>query len=193
METLADLPVLQCASQQQWEDWLKEHHSHSRGAWLRFAKKNSGVTTVSYAEALDSALCYGWIDGQVKADNATFYLQRFTLRRPKSSWSRVNTEHVERLIEAGRMAPAGLRAVEAAKADGRWDAAYSSQSTISVPDDLQAELDRHPAAKAYFETLDKLNRYAICRRIEMVKKPETRRAKVAGFIAMLERQEKPYP
>jgi uncharacterized protein YdeI (YjbR/CyaY-like superfamily) len=192
-DTIAGLPVLLFATQQEWEAWLAEHHADSQGIWVKLAKKNGGVATVTYLEALDSALCYGWIDGQVKAHDAACYMQRFTPRRPKSAWSKINTEKVAQLEAAGRMRPAGLRAVELARRDGRWDAAYASQSTQTVPDDLQRELDAHPAAREFFETLDKLNRYAICRRIDMTVRPQTRRANIDKYVGMLERHEKPYP
>jgi uncharacterized protein YdeI (YjbR/CyaY-like superfamily) len=139
------------------------------------------------------ALCYGWIDGQKKPYDALFWLQKFTPRRPKSGWSKVNTAKAAQLIGAGRMQPAGLREVEAAKADGRWDAAYASQRTVVVPDDLRLELEKRPAALAFFASLDKANRYAICYRIETAKKPETRRARLETFLAMLERKQKLHP
>ncbi len=193
MEMLANLPVLLCVTQQEWEDWLAEHHAETQGVWIKLAKKNGGLTTISYAEALDGALCYGWIDGQVKTYDAACYVQRFTPRRPKSAWSKINTEKVAQLEAAGRMKPAGMRAVERAKSDGRWDAAYRSQSAQTVPEDVQQELDAHPVAREFFESLNKLNRYAICRRIDMIKRAKTRRAHIDRFIGMLERREKPYP
>jgi uncharacterized protein YdeI (YjbR/CyaY-like superfamily) len=193
METVDDLPALQFASPQAWEDWLDEHHTQPQGVWLKNAKKGSGISSMSHAEALDIALCYGWIDGQRKPFDDRYYLQKFTPRRPKSVWSQVNTQKVERLIEAGRMKSAGLREVEAARQDGRWAAAYRSQSNMTVPDDLLAELDKRPEASAFFETLNKANRYAICYRIEMARKPETRRARIDKYIAMLVAGEKLYP
>jgi uncharacterized protein YdeI (YjbR/CyaY-like superfamily) len=193
METVDGQPILQCASPQAWEDWLDVHHAQPQGVWLKNAKKGSGISSMTHAEALDVALCYGWIDGQRKTFDDTYYLQKFTPRRPKSFWSQINTRKVEQLIEAGRLRPAGMREVEAARRDGRWAAAYASQSNMTVPDDLLAELDRHPAARAFFETLNKANRYAICYRIENARRPETRRARIEKFIAMLAAGEKLYP
>ena len=193
METLAHLPILLCDSPRAWEDWLDEHQAQPHGVWLKLAKKGAGVVSVSYAEALDVALCYGWIDAQKKAYDDSFWLQKFTPRRPKSVWSKVNTEKVTQLIASGRMQPAGLREVEAARRDGRWEAAYQPQSTLSVPADLRAELERHPEAQAFFNTLNKVNRYAICYRVETARKPETRRARIEKFIAMLENHDMLYP
>lgn len=193
IETLANLPVLLCDSARQWEEWLAEHHAQPQGVWLKIAKKGTGAASVSYADALEAALCYGWIDAQKKAYDDTYWLQKFTPRRPKSIWSRVNTDKALRLIAAGRMQPAGLREVEAARQDGRWDAAYQAQSTLAIPDDFRIELERNPQARAFFETLNKLNRYAICHRIETARKPETRRARIEKFIAMLASGEKIYP
>jgi uncharacterized protein YdeI (YjbR/CyaY-like superfamily) len=193
MEMLSNLPLLLFASPQEWEVWLGEHHAQPHGVWLKLAKKDAGITTVSYAGALDVALCYGWIDGQKRSYDDRFFLQKFTPRRPRSVWSKVNTEKVAQLIAAGRMKPAGLREVEAARQDGRWDAAYASQSRAIVPDDFRIELERHPEAKAFFETLNKVNRYAICYRIETARKPETRKARIDRFISMLIANEKIHP
>lgn len=193
METIANLPILLFASPREWEEWLGEHHAQPHGVWLKIAKKGAGATSVSYAEALDGALCYGWIDGQKKAYDHVFWLQKFTPRRPKSIWSRVNTDKAQQLIESGRMAPAGLREVDAARQDGRWAAAYQSQGNLTVPDDFRVELEKHPEARAFFETLDKANRYAICFRIETARKPETRQARIATFIAMLVNKERLHP
>lgn len=193
METLANLPILLFDTPQAWENWLNEHHAQPHGVWLKMAKKGAGVVSVSYAEALDVALCYGWIDAQKKGYDGAFFLQKFTPRRPKSVWSKINTEKVTQLVAAGRMQPSGLREVEAARRDGRWQAAYQPQSALTVPDDLQAELARHPAAQAFFDTLNKVNRYAICYRIQTARKPETRRARIEKFIAMLENHESLHP
>jgi uncharacterized protein YdeI (YjbR/CyaY-like superfamily) len=193
METLANLPILLFESTQSWDAWLGEHHAQPHGVWIKIAKKGAGATTVSYAEALDAALCYGWIDGQKQAFDDSFWLQKFTPRRRKSVWSRVNTDKALQLIESGRMKPAGLREVDAARQDGRWDAAYQSQGNLTIPDDFLAELDRQPEARAFFETLNKVNRYAICYRIETAKKPETRKARIDKFIAMLAANEKIHP
>ena len=157
------------------------------------AKKGSGVASVTYDEALDEALCVGWIDGQKARYDDTYFLQRFTPRTKRSPWSRINTERVARLTKADKMLPAGMREVERAKADGRWDAAYAGQATAAVPDDLQAALDTSPAAAALFAELDRTNRYAILYRIGSVKKPETRARKIAGFITDLERGDTPHP
>jgi len=185
MKTSAELPKLLCVSQAKWEAWLEDHHAKSRGVLLKIAKKDSGRRSVSYAEAVESALCYGWIDGQKGALDDKFFVQRFTPRRPKSVWSKINTEKVTKLISEGKMRPAGLKEAEAAKKDGRWDAAYASPANSTVPEDFQAELDKHPKAKAFFETLTKANRYSILWRIQNAKRPETRRAKIEQFVTML--------
>jgi len=193
MKTSTELPIILFKSAQEWESWLNEHHSTSPGVWVQIAKKGAGVESVSYAEAVDVALCYGWIDGQKRSLDDKFSLQKFTRRGPKSVWSKINTQKVKDLIVQGRMQPPGLKQVEAAKQDGRWDAAYDSQRTMKVPEDFQAELDKNPEAKAFFATLNSANRYAFCRRILMVKKPETRRAKIAQYIAMLNEHKKFFP
>ncbi len=193
MKLSPDLPMMLFDSPQQWEDWLKVHHAISPGIRLQIAKKGTGKQSVSYDQALDVALCYGWIDGQKQALDDTYWLQRFTPRRSKSVWSKVNTEKAAALIAQGRMQPAGLKAIEAAKQDGRWEAAYESQGRAVVPDDFQAELDNNPEAKAFFATLNSVNRYAICYRIQTAKKPETRRARIAKFITMLNEKQTIYP
>ena len=185
-------PVLAFASQDEWEAWLDAQHATSDGVWVKFAKKGSGVETVVYAEALDVALCYGWIDSQVMSLDERFYLQKFTPRRSRSKWSRINREKIEQLTNAGRMKPAGLEQVELAKADGRWDAAYASPSTIEVPEDLQKALDANPKAAEFFATLSGSNRYAILYQLEDAKKPETRARRLEKFMGMLERGEKVY-
>jgi uncharacterized protein YdeI (YjbR/CyaY-like superfamily) len=188
-----DLPVLLFTSQHEGEAWLHEHHTASRGVWLRHAKKASGLQSVSYAEALGVALCYGWIDGQKKSYDESSWLQKWTPRAAKSIWSNVNREKIGQLIENERMQPAGIAAVEAAKRDGRWDAAYDSLSQATVPDDFQAALDTNPQANAFFATLNKQNRYAILWRIQTAKKAETRAKRIQQFIEMLERHEKLHP
>ncbi len=193
MEMLETLPIVFFDSYLAWEDWLREHGGEPQGVWLKIAKKGTGQPSVSYADALDVALCYGWIDGKKKACDDTYWLQKFTPRRPKSVWSKINTDKAMQLIASGRMTPAGLREIEAAKTDGRWDAAYSSQRTLTTPDDFQQALDQHPRARTFFDTLNRANRYAICYRIETAKKPETRRGRIDRFIAMLAREEKLYP
>jgi uncharacterized protein YdeI (YjbR/CyaY-like superfamily) len=180
-----ELPVLAFESTRAWEAWLAEHHGDSDGVWMRIAKKASGLDTVSYAEALDVALCYGWIDGQKKQLDASHWLQRFTPRRPGSKWSKVNRGKATALIDAGRMQPAGLREVEQAQADGRWDAAYDSYRTAAVPEDLQWALDADDRAREFFSTLNSQNRYAILYRIQDAKRPETRARRIAEFVAML--------
>lgn len=180
-----DLPVIPFSSAGEWAAWLDEHHCASPGLWLKIAKKASGIPSVTYAEALAVALQYGWIDGQKGSFDEEFFVQRFTPRRPKSKWSQVNRTKVTELIEQGLMKPAGLRAVEAAKADGRWDAAYPSQSAATVPDDLQEALDANAGAREHFATLSSVNRYAILYRVHDSKKPETRARNIEKFVAML--------
>lgn len=191
--TTTDLPVLLFATQGEWEAWLHEHHVASKGVWLRHAKKASGIQSVSYAEALDVALCYGWIDGQKKSYDESSWLQKWTPRGLKSVWSKVNCDKIQQLIASERMQAAGIAAVDAAKRDGRWEAAYDSPSQASVPDDFQAALDNNPTASAFFATLNKRNRYAILWRIQTAKKAETCAKRIQQFIAMLERHEAPYP
>lgn len=190
METLKDLPILFFADQQQWEQWLAEHYAEPSGVWLKFAKKDSGITSLSYDPALKIALCYGWIDGQTKGVDETYYLQKFTPRRSKSIWSKRNVGIVEQLIQEGKMQPSGQAAIDAAKADGRWDQAYDSSSNMTIPEDLQAALDANPKAKAFYETLNKTNTYAILWRVQTAKKPETRATRIEKLVAMLERGEK---
>ena len=173
--------------------WLEANHDTSPGIWLMIGKKGSGVESVTYSEAVDEGLCFGWIDGQKAKHDDTYFLQRFTPRTKRSPWSKINTARVARLAKAEKMHLAGLREVEAAKADGRWDAAYAGQATAAVPDDLQAALEASPAAAAVFAELDGTNRYAILYRIGQVKKPETRARKIAGFVADLEKGDTPYP
>jgi uncharacterized protein YdeI (YjbR/CyaY-like superfamily) len=181
------------ASAEEWEEWLREHHETAPGVWIRFARKGSGVPTVTYIEALHVALCFGWIDGQARSVDDASYVQRFTPRRARSIWSKRNRDFATALIEAGRMQPAGLREVERAKADGRWDAAYDAPSTATVPEDLQAALDANPAAAELFAGLNGQNRYAILHRIQTAKKPETRARRIERFVAMLAAGETPYP
>lgn len=193
MKIPIDLAMLLCESPAEWEAWLEEYHAISPGVRLQIAKKDSGKVSVSYAEALEVALCYGWIDGQKQALDDKFFLQKFTKRRPKSIWSKVNTQKVTDLISQGRMRSSGLQAVEAAKQDGRWDMAYDSSSRAVVPEDFQAELDKNPEAKDFFATLNKANRYAIYFRIQTAKKAETRRVWIEKFIVMLTEHKKLYP
>jgi uncharacterized protein YdeI (YjbR/CyaY-like superfamily) len=188
-----DLPIMLFAQQQEWAAWLDENHATSPGVWLRLAKKASGTASVTYDEALEVALCYGWIDGQKKSYDDSSWLQKFTPRGAKSIWSKVNREKAEKLIERGQMKPAGLAAVERARQDGRWDAAYDSPGSASVPDDFQAALDRGPQAKAFFATLNSRNRYAILFRIQTAKKAETRAKRIEQFVRMLANHETLYP
>jgi uncharacterized protein YdeI (YjbR/CyaY-like superfamily) len=181
----SDDPVLGFASRKEWERWLKAEHASSPGVWVRIAKKNAGATSVTYDEALDVALCYGWIDGQKKSDDDTHWLQRFTRRTPRSKWSKINCEKAERLIVAKKMKTAGLQQVERAKSDGRWAAAYAGQRTMTVPRDLQRALDANPKANAFFATLDGANRYAILFRVHDAKRSETRARRIVTFVTML--------
>ncbi len=193
MTTKPDLPIIPFASREAWEAWLEEQHATSDGLWLKIAKKGSGFETVSYAEALEVALCYGWIDGQKASFDENYWLQRFTPRKPRSKWSKVNRAKVTKLIEEGRMKPAGLREVERAKADGRWDAAYDAQSTATVPDDLRRELEKNHIAREFFSKLDSRNRYAILYQIQDAKRPETRARRIAKYVDMLSKEKKLYP
>jgi uncharacterized protein YdeI (YjbR/CyaY-like superfamily) len=185
-------PILQLASPEAWEAWLDKEHGSSDGVWLKFAKKGSGVTTVVYAEALDVALCFGWIDSQVMTLDERFYLQKFTPRRSRSKWSKINVDKIEALTKAGRMRPSGLEQVELAKADGRWNAAYSSPANMTEPPDLKKALKASPKAAEFWANLNKSNRYAVIYQLEDAKKPETRERRLAKFIGMLERGEKLY-
>jgi uncharacterized protein YdeI (YjbR/CyaY-like superfamily) len=186
-----DLPVELFPSQANWEAWLEQHHASVPGVWVKFAKKGSGVQSVSYGDAVESALCFGWIDGQMKSLDERFYLQRFTPRRRRSSWSKVNVEKATALVEAGRMRPAGLAEIERAKADGRWDAAYEPPSKITVPEDLERALDANPKARAAFDALDSQNRYLILYRVHGAKRPETRARRIAQFVEQLAEGRKP--
>ncbi|MBN8232368.1 YdeI/OmpD-associated family protein [Corallococcus macrosporus] len=181
-----ELPTMPFASEKAWEKWLEKHHADSPGVWLKLAKLESGIPSVTYPQALEVALCYGWIDGQKDAFDAEYWLQRFTPRKPRSKWSKINCAKVDALVASGRMKPAGLREVEAARADGRWEAAYAGAKTIEVPEDLTLALEKNPKAKAFFATLKSANRYAILYRLHDAKKPETRVRRLEKFIAMLE-------
>ena len=192
-KTKIDLPVLAFASSAEWEAWLAAQPATSKGVWLKLAKAASGIPSVSKQEAIDGALCHGWIDGQLDKFDADHWLIRFTPRRPNGVWSRINREWALVLIELGRMRPAGLKEIERAKHDGRWEAAYAQQSKATVPDDLQSALDRKPAAKRHFEKLDSHNRYAILYRVQGAKKPETRAQRIEKYVTMLARGETIYP
>ncbi len=187
-------PVLGFRTQEDFEAWLEEHQGDAEGLWLKIPRKGSGLPGVDYATALESALCFGWIDGHKRSLDETHWVQRFTPRRARSRWSAVNRRKALELIERGRMRPAGLREVERAKADGRWEAAYASQRTATVPDDLRAALDAAPAgAREFFDALDSRNRYAILHRIEEAKRAQTRAARIEKFVAMLAAGEKLHP
>jgi uncharacterized protein YdeI (YjbR/CyaY-like superfamily) len=177
-------------SAKEWEQWLAKRHLNSTGIWLQLFKKGSGVASVTYAEALAAAMCFGWIDGQLKKHDEQSWLRRFTPRRPRSVWSRRNCELVEQLIEAGKMRPAGLKEVEAAKSDGRWTRAYDSPNKMKVPQDFLKELSKNKAAQRFFETLNKTNTYAIAWRLQTAKKPETRERRLRVIIEMLAKGEK---
>jgi uncharacterized protein YdeI (YjbR/CyaY-like superfamily) len=176
-----------------WEAWLNENHDSSPGVWLQLAKKGADVPSVSYDEAVEVALCYGWIDGQKQTHSDQFWLQKFTRRSSKSGWSKINRDKALALIKAKKMTPAGLKEIERAKLDGRWDAAYDSSSKATVPSDFQSELDANERAKAFFATIDSRNRYAILYRIQTAKKAETRAKRISQFVLMLERHEKIHP
>jgi uncharacterized protein YdeI (YjbR/CyaY-like superfamily) len=189
-----DLPVVGFADQAAWESWLAEEHERSPGIWLKIPRKGSGRPGVSHGEALDVALCYGWIDGQKgRLDDDDYWVQRFTPRKPGSRWSKINTDKAAELIEAGRMCPAGLREVERARADGRWDAAYAGARAMTVPPDLERELAANDAAREFFASLSSRNRYAILYRIGDAKRPETRARRIAKFVAMLAAHETIHP
>lgn len=187
------LPALPFASTAEWEEWLEGRHAEADGVWIKMAKQGSGIESVRHAEAVEVALCFGWIDSRREGLDERYFLQRFTPRRPRSRWSRINRDKAEELIAEGRMRPGGLAEVERAKADGRWDAAYAGQRRAAVPEDLQRELDARPAAKAHFDGLSAQNRYAILYRLQDAKKPETRARRLAKFVAMLDRGESIYP
>lgn len=188
-----DLPIHKFTSAEAFTSWLAQHHKMSSGIWIRIFKISSGVPTITYAEALDEALCYGWIDGQKKTYDTASWLQKFTPRRRKSIWSKRNQEHVERLAKSGRMQSAGIEEVEAAKADGRWQQAYESSANMVVPADFLNELAKNKKAEAFFKTLNKTNRYSIVWRLQTAKKTETRNKRMKAIIAMLNRGEKFHP
>lgn len=188
-ELPTDLPIRLFRTAAAWEKWLAAH-GDAPGLWLKIAKKDQGVTSVNYSDALDVALCHGWIDGLKRACDEQYFLQRFTPRKPRSLWSKLNVARIGKLVESGRMQPAGLREVERAKADGRWEAAYRAASGMEVPPELAAALKKNAKARKAFEALNGTNRYAFCWRVHTAKKPETKQARVAKFVEMLERGEK---
>lgn len=185
-----DLPIIEFESAAEWEKWLAENHAQPAGIWLRIFKKSSNMLSVTYAEALDEALCYGWIDGQKNKYDDESWLQKFTPRRGKSIWSKINTQHVERLNTAGKIQPAGLAEIEAAKADGRWQQAYDSHWNMTVPEDFLRVLDKNLEAKAFFETLNKTNVYSIVFRLQTAKRAETREKRMKAILEMLSSGEK---
>ena len=194
MKEAADgLPVMTFASAAAWRAWLSEHHEAAAGVWVAIAKAGTGIESVRYPEVLEHAICFGWIDGRRGRLDEQRFLQRFTPRRPRSPWSRINREKAERLAEEGLMAPAGLDQVRRAKEDGRWDRAYAPQSTAAVPDDLRRELDASPAAAAMFAALSSQNRYAILYRLDQARRPETRARRLAEYVRMLEAGETLHP
>jgi len=189
-------PALRTASfnnQRAWERWLQAKHLSSPGIWLRLARKGSRRSSVTHAEALDSALCYGWIDGQIRSQSAETWLVKFTPRSPRSIWSKINRKKALALVRTGRMRAAGLAEIQRAKKDGRWGRAYDSPRTATVPPDFEAALARNPHAKAFFAALESRNRYAILWRLQTAKKAETRARRIVGFVSMLERGEKLHP
>jgi uncharacterized protein YdeI (YjbR/CyaY-like superfamily) len=187
------LPRLSFASDAQWERWLEQNHLDAPGVWVQIAKKGSGLESVRYPEVLDTAICFGWIDGRRERLDDARFLQRFTPRRPGSRWSKINKQKVAALKQAGRMRPAGLAEVRRAKADGRWEAAYEGQRVASVPPDLQSELDARPLAAEFFAKLSSQNRYAILYRLQDAKRPETRARRLQKFVAMLQDGETLHP
>jgi uncharacterized protein YdeI (YjbR/CyaY-like superfamily) len=188
-----DLPVIAFKSQQAWDAWLTSQPTQSKGLWLKLAKKSSGIASVSKPEAIDTALCHGWIDGQLDSFDDNYWLIRFTPRQSTSKWSEKNRARALQLVELRRVQPAGLNEIERAEKDGRWNAAYAPQSTAQVPDDLRAALAKNKKAKSFFETLDRTNRYAILYRIHNAKKAETRMARIEKYVTMLIEGKTIYP
>jgi uncharacterized protein YdeI (YjbR/CyaY-like superfamily) len=188
-----ELPVLTFPSAAAWEEWLAGQHDAAAGAWLRIARRGAAEATVSYQEALEVAICFGWIDSHKDRLDDEFWVQRFTPRRPSGRWSKINADKAVALIECGRMRPAGLREVDRAKADGRWDSAYAGQASMEIPDDLREALSADAAAAEFFETISSVNRYAILYRIGSVKRPETRARKIAQYVAMLAEHQTIHP
>jgi len=188
-----ELPIISFTSQEAWRKWLEENHAISNGIWLQIYKKGSGVPTVVYAEGLDEALCFGWIDGQLKRGDENFYLQRFTPRRPRSTWSKRNIGHVARLEMEGKMKASGWKVIEEAKADGRWENAYDSQSNMNTPDNLLEEISENQKSLEFFESLNKVNKYAILWRIQSAKNPEIKAKRMKIILEMLAKGEMFHP
>jgi len=193
MRPKLDLPVVLFESARDWEKWLAKHHARSSGVWLRMAKKGSGKISVTYAEALDEALCFGWIDSQIRTYDESSWVQKFGPRKTTSGWSKLNTGHVARLTKAGKMKPAGLKEVQAAKRDGRWERAYDSPAAARPPADFLKALEKNKKAKAFFGALEKRNTYAIIYRLQTAKKPETRAARMRTILDMLAKGKKFHP
>lgn len=191
-ELKAGLPLIFFETPAEWRNWLEENHHTAKGIWLRFFKKGTGIKSLNHSTALDEALCFGWIDGQANSYDEVSFLQKFTPRRSRSTWSKRNIEHIERLEKEGKIHPAGWKEVEAAKADGRWDNAYNPPSQMTVPEDFLAELAKDQEAMVFFETLNKTNKFAIAFRLHNAKKPETRAKRIKTFIEMLKKREKLY-
>lgn len=189
----AELAILLFESQSAFEDWLERNAGLSPGVWLQLAKKGSGIASLSYAEAVESALCFGWIDSQKKKHDEATWIQKFSPRGAKSIWSKVNKEKVKALIESGRMTPSGMRAIENAKQNGNWDNAYEPQSAALLPEDFSAALQASTKAKTFYDTLNSRNQYAILFRLQQAKKEDTRQRRIRQFIEMLEQGEKIYP
>jgi len=185
-----NLPILIFKTANEWQKWMAKNYASSKGVWLRFYKKASGIPSLTYPEAVEVSLCYGWIDGQANKYDENSYLQRFTPRRPKSIWAKKNIERVTRLIASGKMKPSGLKEIEAAKADGRWEMAYDSPATMEIPNDFLKELSKNPKAKTFFGTLNKTNIYSITWRLQTAKKPETRQKRMKAIIEMLSKKQK---
>jgi uncharacterized protein YdeI (YjbR/CyaY-like superfamily) len=184
--------IFQFANQNAWADWLLVNHLDSQGIWIRIGKKKSGIESITYEEAVETALCNGWIDAIRKSFDENTFIQRFTPRKPKSIWSLVNRQKALQLIEEGKMLPAGMAAIETARKNGRWENAYAPQSTITIPPDLELELNKSMEARSFFESLDSQNRYAILHRVQTAIKPETRAKRIKKFVAMLDAKQKIY-
>lgn len=193
MSEKTPLPTMLFQDARSWGDWLEANHATSPGLWLRIAKKGSGIASVSYPEAVEVALCHGWIDGQKASLDEGSWLQKFTRRGSKSIWSKLNRDKVELLVRTGRMKPQGLAEVERARKDGRWDAAYDSPKSAAVPPELASALEASPKAKGFFGTLESRNRYAILFRIQTAKRPETKTKRIRDIVEMLEKGEKFHP
>ena len=185
-----DLPVVHFEKAEILDDWLEKNHMNSSGIWLRIFKKNSGILSINYDQALDEALCFGWIDGQVKSYDDKSYIQKFTPRRARSMWSKRNIEHVKRLENEGRMKPSGIKEAEAAKSDGRWDRSYDSPSNMTIPEDFLNELSKDPLSEGFFNNLNKTNKYAIAWRLQTAKKTETRTKRMKAILEMLAKGKK---